>query len=140
MLHSGSRSPGASPSLPVMVAPLAILLGMPFPAGLRIVGVEAPALVPWAWGVNGFFTVIGSVLAMIVGMVSGFTTVLVVGGACYVGLSLDRLLSTLAGVCRDCVRATTPVDARSNSVKTPLTGTQTPDLHTITASAGVPSL
>lgn len=67
-----------------LIAPLAILLGMPFPAGLRIVGVEAPALVPWAWGINGFFTVIGSVLAMIIGMISGFTTVLAVGGACYV--------------------------------------------------------
>jgi hypothetical protein len=66
-----------------LVAPLGILLGMPFPAGLRVVGVEAPSLIAWAWGVNGFFTVIGSVLAMIVGMVSGFTAVLVVGGTCY---------------------------------------------------------
>ena len=67
-----------------LVAPLGILLGMPFPAGLRVIGVEAPALVPWAWGVNGFFTVIGSVLAMMLGMVFGFTTVLVAAGGCYV--------------------------------------------------------
>ena len=71
-----------------LVAPLGILLGMPFPAGLRMIGVEAPALVPWAWGVNGFFTVIGSVLAMMLGMIFGFTTVLVVAGACYVACFL----------------------------------------------------
>jgi hypothetical protein len=45
----------------VMLAPLGILLGMPFPCGLRIVGEETPSLVSWAWGVNGFFTVIGTI-------------------------------------------------------------------------------
>jgi hypothetical protein len=67
-----------------LVAPLGLLLGMPFPAGLRVIYFEAPALVPWAWGVNGFFTVVGSVLAMMLGMIFGFTTVLVAAGACYV--------------------------------------------------------
>jgi len=67
-----------------LVAPLGLVLGMPFPLGLVAVGVGAPALLPWAWGVNGFFTVIGSVVAMLLGMMFGFTTVLVVAGACYV--------------------------------------------------------
>ena len=44
-----------------VIAPLGLLLGMPFPIGVRIVAKEAPALVPWGWGVNGFCTVIGSV-------------------------------------------------------------------------------
>lgn len=67
-----------------LVAPLGLVLGMPFPLGLRVVGAGAPSLVPWAWGVNGFFTVIGSVTAMLLGMMFGFTTVLLVAGACYV--------------------------------------------------------
>ena len=66
-----------------LVAPLGFVLGMPFPTGLRIVASEAPPLVPWAWGVNGFFTVIGSVSAMILGMAAGFTAVLITAGACY---------------------------------------------------------
>jgi len=66
-----------------LVAPLGFVLGMPFPTGLRIVASEAPPLVPWAWGVNGFFTVIGSVSAMLLGMSLGFTAVLVIAGACY---------------------------------------------------------
>jgi spermidine synthase len=66
-----------------LLAPLGILLGMPFPTGLRIVSAEASVLVPWSWGVNGFFTVIGTVTALILGMSFGFTTVLLVGALCY---------------------------------------------------------
>ncbi|HZE56761.1 MAG TPA: hypothetical protein VE031_02795 [Chthoniobacterales bacterium] len=69
----------------LILAPLGILLGMPFPSGLRIVGQEAPALVPWAWGVNGFFTVIGTVAALILGMAFGFKAVLVIAALCYLG-------------------------------------------------------
>ncbi len=68
-----------------LVAPLGVILGMPFPTGLRIVASEASPLVPWAWGVNGFFTVIGSIIAMILGMALGFTAVLMLAGACYLG-------------------------------------------------------
>jgi len=67
----------------VLLAPLGMLLGIPFPTGLRIVAEEASALVPWAWGVNGFFTVIGTVTAQILGMSFGFKTVLLVGALCY---------------------------------------------------------
>jgi predicted membrane-bound spermidine synthase len=67
----------------LVLAPLAICLGMPFPLGLRIVSSAAEALVPWAWGVNGFFTVIGTVMALILAMSFGFRMVLVLGGAAY---------------------------------------------------------
>jgi predicted membrane-bound spermidine synthase len=67
----------------VVLAPLGMLLGMPFPTGLRIVAEEASTLVPWSWGVNGFCTVIGTVTALILGMSFGFTTVLFVGAVCY---------------------------------------------------------
>jgi hypothetical protein len=67
----------------VMIAPLGVLLGLPFPTGLALAGEEATALVPWAWGVNGFFTVIGSVSALILGMAFGFTIVLIIAAGCY---------------------------------------------------------
>jgi hypothetical protein len=67
----------------LLIAPVGIALGMPFPTGLRIVSLDAAPIVPWAWGVNGFFTVIGSVAAMILGMAFGFTAVLEVAGLCY---------------------------------------------------------
>jgi hypothetical protein len=67
----------------VVIAPLGVVLGGPFPMGLRTLGEEASALVPWAWGVNGFFTVIGSVVAIMLGMALGFTAVLIIAAACY---------------------------------------------------------
>ena len=39
---------------------------------------------PWAWAVNGFFTVIGSVSAMILAMAFGFAAVHIIAAACYV--------------------------------------------------------
>jgi MFS family permease len=79
-----------------VIGPLGVLLGMPFPTGLRIVAEEAPTLVPWAWGVNGFSTVIGSVGAMILAMVFGFRLVLAVAGACYLA-SLAAIMMPRAG-------------------------------------------
>jgi MFS family permease len=67
----------------LLVGPLGIILGMPFPTGLRVIAEEAPILIPWAWGVNGFFTVIGSVGALIFGMAFGFRVVLLIAGGCY---------------------------------------------------------
>jgi hypothetical protein len=82
-----------------VIAPLGILLGMPFPTGLSIVAKEAPTLVPWAWGVNGFCTVIGSVGAMILSMIFGFKVVLFVAGGCYLG-SLVAITMRGRGVLR----------------------------------------
>jgi hypothetical protein len=80
-----------------MLAPLGILLGMPFPAGLRIVAGEAPAFIPWAWGVNGFFTVVGSIAASILGMAFGFTVVLAMSGACYLAALLAMTITRAVG-------------------------------------------
>jgi hypothetical protein len=57
---------------------------VPFSTGLRLVGEQSPALVPWAWAVNAFFTVIGSVGAIILGMAFGFTSVFIIAAACYI--------------------------------------------------------
>jgi hypothetical protein len=75
----------------LLVAPLGVLLGMPFPTGLRLLNQEASPLVSWAWAVNAFFTVIGSVGAMILGMAVGFTAVFAVAAACY-GAALMAIL------------------------------------------------
>ncbi len=58
------------------IAPLAFFMGFAFPLGLRITGRLGGGLVPWAWGVNGAASVIGSVLAVILAMAGGFTLVL----------------------------------------------------------------
>jgi hypothetical protein len=67
----------------IVLAPLGILLGLPFPLGLCVVSEEAVSLVPWAWGINGFFTVIGTISALIIGMTFGFKVALLVGALSY---------------------------------------------------------
>jgi hypothetical protein len=67
----------------LLIAPLGVPLGVPFPTGLRMIEKEASLLVPWAWAVNSFFTVIGSVIAIILGMTLGFTAVLAIAAALY---------------------------------------------------------
>jgi hypothetical protein len=81
-----------------VIAPLGVLLGMPFPTGLSIVNEEAPGLVPWAWGINGFFTVIGTILALMFAMMVGFVAVLVMAGVCYLAAWLVLAVSKRPGV------------------------------------------
>jgi hypothetical protein len=79
----------------LLVGPLGFVLGMPFPLGLRVAMKRSSALGAWAWGVNGFFTVIGTVLALMLGMMVGFRMVLLVACACYLAglLVLTRISS-----------------------------------------------
>ncbi|MDD5326645.1 MAG: class I SAM-dependent methyltransferase [Phycisphaerae bacterium] len=67
----------------VMLAPLAILMGMPFPAGLRCINRCRPELAPWAWGINAYATVLGSVLCILISSLVGFNVVLMLGAVIY---------------------------------------------------------
>jgi hypothetical protein len=73
-----------------VLAPLAFVMGMPFPSGLALVSRERASLVPWAFGVNGGASVLASVIAVLVAMAAGFSVVFVCAGAAY-------LVALLAG-------------------------------------------
>lgn len=66
-----------------MLAPVGLLMGVPFPAGVRVLSEVEPSLIPWAWGINGYTSVLGSVLAVMLGIELGFMTVLMVASAIY---------------------------------------------------------
>lgn len=66
-----------------LIAPMAFFLGMPFPLGLAQVSSRLPEIVPWAWGINGCGSVISPVLATILAMSFGFTTVVLLAVALY---------------------------------------------------------
>jgi len=72
----------------VALAPPGLLMGMPFPKGLALLERGAHrdggALIAWAWGVNGAVSVVASILAALLALSFGFSTVLAVGAACYV--------------------------------------------------------
>jgi len=65
------------------LAPLGLALGMPMPTGIRLLHLRAPELIPWAWGVNGAASVLGSVGAVALAMVAGFDHTLLVGAGLY---------------------------------------------------------
>ncbi len=72
----------------LVIAPLGYLMGLPFASGLRILEQRDPALVPWAWAINGSFSVISAVLAVMVALSWGFTAVLWLGAAAYLAALL----------------------------------------------------
>jgi hypothetical protein len=75
-----------------LVAPAGVLMGVPLPAGIRLMTASHSPLVPWAWGMNGALSVIGATLAVFIAMNWGFAVTLMAGAATY--LSAAVLLRT----------------------------------------------
>lgn len=62
---------------------LCLLMGIPFPTGITRLGKKEPEAIPWAWAVNGFFSVLSPILAMILAVNIGFKSVLLIGAVSY---------------------------------------------------------
>jgi hypothetical protein len=61
----------------IFIAPSAFFLGVPFPTGLATLSKNRDSLIPWAWGINGALSVSGTMLARLVSISWGFSTVLI---------------------------------------------------------------
>jgi hypothetical protein len=66
-----------------MIFPLGFFLGMPFPIGLSLIKDSERKYVAFAWAVNGFFSVIGTVTSIILAMIFGFKFVFILCGCIY---------------------------------------------------------
>ncbi len=75
----------------VLIAPLAFCMGVPFPSGLQLVSDRYSAMVPWAWGINGFASVMGASLATFTAIHFGFRVLVWTAAAVYI-LCLPPLL------------------------------------------------
>ena len=67
----------------LFLLPLGMMMGIPFPTGMTLLGERHKGLIPWAWCVNGSFSVVSSVLAMMIALVSGYSTVLLLAALSY---------------------------------------------------------
>lgn len=67
----------------ILVAPLGFVMGMPFPSGLRRVGHGPFPAPPFYWGLNGIFSVIGSIGTVLLAVTWGFKLAALLGAACY---------------------------------------------------------
>ena len=78
-----------------IAAPPAFAMGFPFPSALMLFERERESLVPWAWALNGYASVIGSSLAGVMAVTMGYGALFLLGAACYLaaGLMFETRLS-----------------------------------------------
>ncbi|MDQ3022321.1 MAG: hypothetical protein M3R36_17385 [Bacteroidota bacterium] len=67
----------------LIIFPLGFFMGMPFPIGMSMILPAEKRFVAFAWAVNGFFSVIGTVSAIILAMMFGFRIVFIIGAVIY---------------------------------------------------------
>lgn len=60
----------------VLIALLGFFMGMPFPLGLSELSRTSPELIPLAWGINGYASVVSAILATLLAMQFGFTVLI----------------------------------------------------------------
>ena len=75
----------------LIIAPLAFLMGMPFPLGIKLTGLYDKEVIPISFAINGVFSVFGSILSMVLALCFGFQSVLLLSAFIY----LAALLSVL---------------------------------------------
>ncbi len=67
----------------VVIAPVSIALGLPFPLGLAQFRGRSSSFLPWAWSLNGAFSVVSTPLANLIAMTSGLKILVLAGLALY---------------------------------------------------------
>ncbi|ODB98573.1 hypothetical protein A3196_10350 [Candidatus Thiodiazotropha endoloripes] len=73
----------------LLIAPMAICMGMPFPLAIAAMKRNRADQIPWAWGINGYASVISAGLSTVIAIQYGFKTVLL----CAILLYLTTLMT-----------------------------------------------
>lgn len=77
------------------LTPLAFFLGMALPAGFRLLNQRFVPHIPWFWALNGSASVLGSIIAMAISMIFGYSISLYSASFSYL-LALSLLTSNMA--------------------------------------------
>jgi hypothetical protein len=80
--HSASMTTRFLVSALIIAIP-SFFMGVPYPNGLASLQERKPHLLPWAWGMNGGLSVVGSALARLLSVSSGFPVLLKLGIGIY---------------------------------------------------------
>jgi len=73
----------------LLMAPLSLALGRPFALGTSALGGYSDSLVPWAWAINGAFSVLATPLANILSVTSGWAIVLALALLLYLSTAVS---------------------------------------------------
>jgi hypothetical protein len=82
--------PGRVAITVLMLAPAAVVMGIPFPLGLRHLNQIRQAEVPWAWGINGCLSVVGAAVATILAVEVGYNLLLLLAAGAYLVPTMIR--------------------------------------------------
>jgi len=69
----------------LLTLPAGLLMGVPFPSGLRRLELTSPGAIPWAWAVNGAVSGVAGVVATMSLISYGATATLLIGALFYAG-------------------------------------------------------
>ncbi|MCP4676381.1 MAG: hypothetical protein GY854_12890 [Deltaproteobacteria bacterium] len=79
----------------LFLIPPGLVMGMPFPLLIRQLEISYHERIPWAFGINGLASVMGTITAVLIAMTQGQTSVLLVGVLCYfIAASAARLTNS----------------------------------------------
>jgi len=67
----------------IIILPIGLAMGIPFPRGLRRAGRGALPPPPFYWGLNGVMSVLGSVGTVTLALLVGFQAAMLAGSGCY---------------------------------------------------------
>ena len=66
-----------------LIGPLAFFMGIPFPLGIDLLRRCHPSFITWAWGINGYASVVSAILATFLAITFGFNTVILLATTIY---------------------------------------------------------
>lgn len=75
----------------VLLGVLGFFLGMPFPLGINYLSEKNTDDIPWAWALNGYFSVISTVLATIISVEAGYLLLLLIAAFIYALVSIANV-------------------------------------------------
>lgn len=81
--YAGATTPVRIAVAVGILAPLALLMGMPFAIGMRAASTDETSPTAFLWGINGAMSVVASVFATVLALFFGITMTFVVGAAAY---------------------------------------------------------
>ena len=83
----------------ISAAVAGLFMGMPFPKLVASLGGSDRRLLPWAWAINGFLSVIGAPVAALVSVTAGFPALFLTAAVAY-SVAAGSGFSLASGRCR----------------------------------------
>ncbi len=56
-----------------LIAPLGLVMGMPFPLAMRLIPRQGGGIVPWAWALNGWMSVVAGLATVLLSRIWGYS-------------------------------------------------------------------